>query len=154
MHYSSCVLEWRVWNLSECHILMCACTLGGVTVTLKHGCQNSSSYLLATRLCLLYQWYMNIKGIHGVFCICMSNEPYPLNTFNLTLNKPILLTHTNIRDKYWRAFTYILYSTVKSSCITKGKVKQRSSLRNTLYINHSIKYSYLLFSKVYRVIVA
>jgi len=54
----------------------------------------------------------------------LGNEPYPLNTSNLTLNKPVLLTYTNIRDKYRRAFPYILYSTVKSSCITKEKVKQ------------------------------
>jgi len=75
-------------------------------------------------------------------------EPYPLNTFNLTLNKPVLLTYTNIRDKYRRAFPYILHRTVKSLCITKGKVKQMSSLRYTLNVNHRIKYKYLLFSKV------
>jgi len=52
---------------------MRALTLGGVTVKLNHECQDSSSYLLATPLCLLYmyQWYMKIKGIDGVFCICI-----------------------------------------------------------------------------------
>jgi len=39
-------------------------------------------------------------------------------TFNLTVNKPIILTHARRRDKYCRAYPYILQGTVKISCIS------------------------------------
>jgi len=39
-------------------------------------------------------------------------------TFNLTVNKPIILTHAKRRDfKYYRAYPYILQGTVNISCI-------------------------------------
>jgi len=57
-------------------------------------------------------YYINdtwkLKGFMGFSVSVLGYEPYPLNTFNLTINKPVLLTHTNIRDKYWRAITHIL----------------------------------------------
>jgi len=36
-------------------------------------------------------------------------------SFNLTVNKPILLKHTRRRDKYCRAYPYILQGTAQSS---------------------------------------
>jgi len=39
-------------------------------------------------------------------------------TFNLTVIKSIILTHTRRRDKYCRANPYILQGTVKISCIS------------------------------------
>jgi len=52
----------------------------------------------------VYVYYINdtgkLKGFMGFSVSVLGYEPYSLNTFNLTLNKPVILTHTNIRDKY------------------------------------------------------
>jgi len=39
-------------------------------------------------------------------------------TFNLTVDKPIILTDVRRRDKFCRAYTYMLKGTVKISCIS------------------------------------
>jgi len=40
-----------------------------------------------------------LKGFMGSSVSVLSYEPYPLNAFNLTLNKPVLLTHTKYKYK-------------------------------------------------------
>ena len=74
-------------------------------------------------------------------------------TFNLTVNKPIILTHARRRNKYWKAYPYIdlLQSTVKISCISWDSstsvhhwVMAVKPLKNILL--HQTKHSFIEYS--------